>query len=336
MGSPRPIVYSARYYTSPRLPERRSYFHLWRCEPDGSKRRQITDARADDREPRWSPRGADIAFVRSAPEFRERLGPRTLCVCDPAGTVRELMRGDDLSFHWMGSDSLRVEAAGQSYRIRIATGRRQALGPTQRIRAISPNFRYALVEDPPGILRLGDDARIALPADVDETVWLTSTRILGLRKRDEGGYQATVGIAEFGLDGKVRREGKPILSDAARRETENSPLQHCHLETLPGQPDAALLGSGFGGTSTGWWYEMLRVDLKTFRAEPWAQARDPSFSLDARRFVTTYDRELAPYGKTGRELWVQGLRVARTDAPAKQRTIVGGLVHVQSAHWRPR
>ena len=60
----RDIVYAARYYTPPGS-HRTSHFHLYRMNPDGTGRRQLTFGSKDDTAPRWSPDGR-----------RDRLHPR--------------------------------------------------------------------------------------------------------------------------------------------------------------------------------------------------------------------------------------------------------------------
>jgi hypothetical protein len=67
LSSSRPIVYSARYYLAPGS-RGTSHFHLYRINPDGTGREQITFGNQDDINPVWSPDGRRIAFER-ADEF---------------------------------------------------------------------------------------------------------------------------------------------------------------------------------------------------------------------------------------------------------------------------
>src|SRR5579862_6315542 len=55
------IVYSARIYAGPGAD---GHFHLYRINPDGSGKAQITTGPHDDQHPKWSPDGRYILFVR--------------------------------------------------------------------------------------------------------------------------------------------------------------------------------------------------------------------------------------------------------------------------------
>ncbi len=58
----RDIVYSARYYAPPGS-HRTSYFHIYRINPDGTGKTQLTFSAADDQyDPRWSADGKRITF----------------------------------------------------------------------------------------------------------------------------------------------------------------------------------------------------------------------------------------------------------------------------------
>ncbi len=70
--------------------------HLWVIPAGGGEARQLTDGRADDGEPAWSPDGREIAFTsdRSADRDR-RFGGHAVHVVDVAtGAVRRLTRDD--------------------------------------------------------------------------------------------------------------------------------------------------------------------------------------------------------------------------------------------------
>jgi hypothetical protein len=68
----RDIVYAARYYTPPGS-HRTSHFHLYRINPDGTGRIQLTYGNEDDTDPHWSPDGRRIVFLR---------GEATVCVAN--------------------------------------------------------------------------------------------------------------------------------------------------------------------------------------------------------------------------------------------------------------
>lgn len=73
----RDIVYAARYYAPPGS-HRTSHFHLYRINPDGTGKTQLTFGYADDENPQWSPDGKHILFTR---------GAISLCVMDKNGSA---------------------------------------------------------------------------------------------------------------------------------------------------------------------------------------------------------------------------------------------------------
>lgn len=82
----RDIIYAARYYALPGS-HRTSHFHLYRVNPDGSGRTQLTFGRMDESVPRWSPDGQQILFTREA-----STGHSLLClVAARGGAVSKVM-----------------------------------------------------------------------------------------------------------------------------------------------------------------------------------------------------------------------------------------------------
>ncbi len=81
------IVYAARYYTSPGS-HRTSHFHLYRINPDGTGKMQLTFGEADDDDPKWSPDGRWIAFARQNSAFQDML----CLVSARGGTVKVLVK----------------------------------------------------------------------------------------------------------------------------------------------------------------------------------------------------------------------------------------------------
>src|SRR5579859_5396606 len=90
----RDIVYSARYYNSPSS-RATSHWHLYRINPDGTGKTQLTSGNTDDFRPLWSPDGRKILFVRYLPTPNENTSQadrHALCVIGAdGGSVKNLL-----------------------------------------------------------------------------------------------------------------------------------------------------------------------------------------------------------------------------------------------------
>ena len=87
MFSDRDIVYAARYYTLPGS-HRTSHFHLYRINPDGTGKTQLTFGNGDEEQPKWSADGRRVTFV-------EDTGPpwiQTLCEINASGGRGRVLR----------------------------------------------------------------------------------------------------------------------------------------------------------------------------------------------------------------------------------------------------
>ena len=142
----RDIVYAARYYAPPGS-HHTSHFHLYRINPDGTGKTQLTFGSADEYDPQWSPDGRRILFTRDT---------EGVCVMDANGgrahlLLNLLQDGMGLNLVRWGADSRTVliryyvrTASGDTAaacRIDARTGRRQA-GP-----ASDPPLPYRLDYD---------------------------------------------------------------------------------------------------------------------------------------------------------------------------------------------
>lgn len=81
----RDIVYAARYYAPPGS-HRTSHFHLYRINPDGTGKTQLTFG-MDEEFPRWSADGKEITFVAY-----QAASPATLCRIDADGKHQRVIR----------------------------------------------------------------------------------------------------------------------------------------------------------------------------------------------------------------------------------------------------
>ena len=89
----RDIVYAARYYAPPGS-HRTSHFHIYRINPDGTGKTQLTFGRADDYKPKWSPDGRRITYVQANGDF----SLLTLCEIRPNGSGRRVLKRLDSSW----------------------------------------------------------------------------------------------------------------------------------------------------------------------------------------------------------------------------------------------
>ena len=83
----RDIVYSARYYTPPGS-HRTSHFHIYRINPDGTGRMQLTFGTADEEYPRWSENGDQITFYA----YHQAVPVVRLCKMDADGGKKQVIK----------------------------------------------------------------------------------------------------------------------------------------------------------------------------------------------------------------------------------------------------
>jgi|GEM_PF-2926153 hypothetical protein len=85
------IVYSARYYLTPGS-KGHSYYHIYRIDPDGKNRVQLTFDKIDDYDPQWRSNGTQIAFTR---EPDGSLGPTDFLMNADGTGIHKIKNGLD-------------------------------------------------------------------------------------------------------------------------------------------------------------------------------------------------------------------------------------------------
>src|SRR5579871_4301488 len=143
------IVYSARYYNPPGK-RGITHWHLYRINPDGTNRHQLTFGTQDDLMPRWSPDGKRIAFVRS--DYEEDNPPSALYLISATGgaprRLLELSRVSELSWSPDGKTlAIIAERGNEDHRVDklllldLRTRHLRTLGEAEQV-AWSPDSRY--------------------------------------------------------------------------------------------------------------------------------------------------------------------------------------------------
>lgn len=128
----RDIVYAVRYYTPPGS-HRTSHFHLYRINPDGTGRTQLTFVNGDEEQPRWSADGRYVTFI-------EITGPpwlQTFCEINASGGRWRVLRqltgsafSNDLQTPGYRLENMEVandQAPDQHVLVDLKTGRRLTL-----------------------------------------------------------------------------------------------------------------------------------------------------------------------------------------------------------------
>ena len=108
----RDIVYSARYYTPPGS-HRTSLFHIYRINPDGTGRMQLTFGTNDEDYPKWSQDGRQITFV----QYFSTVGPPEVSVMNANGGKQHILRllKDNVEPESFSASSYRLENVEGDY-----------------------------------------------------------------------------------------------------------------------------------------------------------------------------------------------------------------------------
>lgn len=128
------IVYAARYYTPPGS-HRTSHFHLYRINPNGTGKTQLTFGRGDEQQPKWSADGRHVTFIEitgQSPSWSQ-----TVCEINANGGQRHMLRKltdstspDELQtpgYRLENIESANDQASDQHVLIDLKSGRRLAL-----------------------------------------------------------------------------------------------------------------------------------------------------------------------------------------------------------------
>lgn len=326
----RNIVYAARYYLSPGK-KGHSHFHLYRINPDGSGRIQITHGNYDDTVPRWSPDGKSVLFNRDIK------GRDSICMVSSAGGAVKICASASYIFDARWDPTGRRVSFFQSVEgsqdywlslIDISNMKVRRYLPADSC-AWSPDGRKLYVsseEHGGGILDLRTGKYANIGADLREAVWLDSNIILvyhGLKP----GISPTLRV--LSIKGQVQKElpisikEPDITGDGAFPDA---------LYRIPGQPDEVIYAAHAGDSTSGSWGLFYLVNLKTGAFHRVSDGDGISWEAGGNRFATGYPRELTER-KPDEYLWTSPLTIISTNGYTKK-NIVSGMVWVDGIDWR--
>ena len=337
----RDIVYSARYYAPPGS-HRTSYFHLYRINPDGTGRTQLTYGDRDDIAPQWSPDGRRVLFLR---------GDGTVCLTDADGhRLRTLATFVGLDFvtdlTWL-PDGRTVSFV--HYRDKVQT-RTQALwlldektGQSRRFPGAtdgeaSPDGRWLFLNDDAGprLISLSGKRLFRVGSDFTRPVWLNPQRLIGVIAGPS--YYGPVGLQERDLSGRRQRR-LPLRYPKPGPWSVNPPDDDGWLLPSP-RPGTVVYALNEHNSTVGALAAFFRVPLSDGAMQFLAEGQFLAWSPDGSRFCTAPGRDTWTYKErkwdgTFRTVWAAPLQVGSSGG-GRLKTITPDLVWVTGADWRKR
>ncbi len=326
--APYPIVYSARYY---KPGKDASLYHLWRINPDGSGRMQVTSSKFNDHSPMWLADGHTLLFLRE-----ENGANRFYSVTEGGGRVTPISTaswpqvyvcGFSPDRRWLvfqvndGNPRLfLLDIPAKTHRL-IGSGYGTVASPDSR----QLFYRELSSTKPAVILDIVSGKHSPLTPDLDAAAWLSDDLLVAAIVAPE---PAPPRLCLLRSDGARERE----LSVPFNWNEDLPPFPD-DLFSIPGDTNSVIYGRHAGNSTQGSAHRFYRIDLKTGKPTLLAEGRDLAWSTDKLSFCTGGPRDLATLDKQ-REVWVSPLHVVSLKTGAR-RTIVQGMVSVGGFDWRP-
>jgi hypothetical protein len=330
----RDIVYSARYYAPPGS-HRTSHFHLYRINPDGTGRTQLTFGSADDGLPRWSPDGARILFTRE--QFN---GSSALCLVGANGgpaTRLTAFQENGIFARWSPNGRLlavlSTVSVGKTDQQRAVLADSKTQHVVRRIEGVSdwhwaPDIRLAYLTGPTGdrVLNVSTGQTVAVPDPVTVPVW-----------------RGTQTIAGLAADPKTERYFLRFL-DTQGREKQRLPLNFPNPYAQSGSDDPALepgrleprpggliYGINYHNSTVGVDWAFFRLDLPANTMHYLTEGQFLAWSPDRSRFCTAPGRDTTPYEKRRFPFAVRPGASAEERADAEYRTVWFAPLYIRAA-----
>ena len=351
------IVYSARYYYPPGT-KATSHFHLYRINPDGMGKRQITFGNSEEFDPHWSPDGQWILFERDIYPDIDSYAHSSLC-CVPAGggPVRKILDlgtadAEDWEYPRWSPDSRTISIArtvirkntssSSIYLIDFRTGKQHRIPGPSRFEW-SPDGKNALIENAQkyGIYDLKTGLTSAVPKADRFPIWLDKATIATLNIRVEHDDNDQYDLLVLGLNGQEQKRIKLAFS---------ANLYGSDPDILHTTPDRQHVIDAYNNhnSTVGVDFLYFDVNLKTDKSRYFTEGQFLAWSPDGKRFCTAPGRDTTPYEKrplpypsTGpndvdakyRMVWYAPLYIRATSG-GSMRQITPRLSWVTGADWR--
>jgi hypothetical protein len=355
------IIYSARYYYQPSV-HATSHYHIYRIDPDGRHRVQLTFGSLDDQDPKWSPDGRWIAFNRG--HANELAGSLTLISCQ--GTQLRSFAPGTGSWSWMpdsrtievsNSDDTHVRNTVYSVDGQIVKTWTEPSGNFGGYDDVSPDGRFAYrrrYQDNIGTLVDAHTGKVIVHTQGDLTArsWQGNGTLAGIYSPDDNNKKiGTLKAGQFiftvlGMDGSARQT--TIITEPTYLATHTKTEQHILDQTLSGFWPSGYYGIAFDclesipsrkGAYLAWQSWLMHGNEGLFYIVP---------SRGIFRFLGNFIANTcsqkgeyvvgAPYRDTSqyvsdRVVWTAPLQIVNMDTGIVKR-IVSGLVDVDSTDWR--
>ncbi len=346
------LVYSARYYLPPGS-KGTSHFHLYRINPDGTGKRQITFGKYNDDNPQWSPDGKQVLFTRATPGADRQY----VCLISArGGPVTRLLNITKYSWPqcaWSPDNQEIAVSDSESPLVDILdlkTHKQNHLRGCDNF-CWSPDGKWYYLDDgAPHFasrqLHVSQRSRDSFIGDTKElqiqtAVWAGNQAVVGIDSKSESKqvYLAALSVNGAKKQRVLCRWPNIFKSPLSEYYPENDPyidsINAGARSLLPwprnNRDIVYVQDVGTSGTSPD--YDYWRADTITGKMTKITDGQFLAWAPDGQRFCTSPAHGGMDYGKTGKSLYVASLEIGsvKTD---KLKEIVTGLVWVTGADWR--